>query len=81
MRVGKYDIRRGDPLNIVISEVVAKKATGEEYLSNSKYYSTWESALVRALELHIVSPDVKTILKEIKSAKEEIIKAVKSAKL
>ena len=81
MRVGKFDISRGDPLNIVISEVKVSEKTGEEYLSNAKYYSTWESALVRALELHIVSPDVKSILKEIREAKEAIIKEVVAHKL
>jgi len=77
MRVGKYEIYRGDERNVVISDVAKHQETGEPYLCNHKYYSTWETALVRVLDLSIHGADFKSTLKEIKDAKEEIIKELK----
>jgi hypothetical protein len=77
MRVKKYDIRRGDERNIVLSKVDIHKDTGEEVFSEHRYYGTWEAALLRAADLGITSDDSKRILKEISNTKEEIIKELR----
>ena len=77
MRVGKYEVYRWDERNVVIADVLKNKETGEEYLGNFKYYSTWATALARVLDLSIHGADFKSTLKEIKDAKEEIIKELK----
>ena len=77
MRVKKYDIRRGDERNIVLSKVGIHKDTGEEVFSDHRYYGTWEDALLRVADLGITSDDSKRILKEISSTKDEIIKELK----
>ena len=80
MRVGEYDISRGDQFNIVLSKVAKHKKTGEEYLSQARYFSTWDAALFRALDLGINSEDVKEVLKEIRQTKKEIINELKKLK-
>lgn len=80
MRVGKHNIERSDQYNVTITDITINQKTGEEYLSNARYHSTWEGALTRCIELNIVSTEVKDMLNEIRVAKEEIIKEIQKLK-
>lgn len=81
MRVGKYNIERADYYNIVLNDIVINKNTGAEYLGNSKYYSRWEDALMRVIDLHGESKDVKELLEELRGARKEIVQELKKLNL
>ena len=80
MRVGKHNIERSDQYNVTITDIAINQKTGEEYLANPRYHSTWEGALTRCIELSIVSTEVKDMLNEIRVAKEEIVKEIQKLK-
>ena len=80
MRFRNYDITRADQYNIVLSTVAINQKTGEEYLSQPKYFNSWEKAIERALELGLKSEDANQILADIKKAKKEIIEEILKVK-
>ena len=80
MRFRNYDITRADQYNIVLSTVATNQKTGEEYLSQPKYFNSWEKAIERALELGLKSEDANQILADIKKAKQEIIEEILKVK-
>lgn len=80
MRFRNYDITRADQYNIVLSTVAINQKTGEEYLSQPKYFNSWEKAIERALELGLKSEDANQILADIKKAKQEIIEEILKVK-
>lgn len=74
-----YSVSRVDKYNYVIQ----KTSTGKNrkiYKRVQGYYSTLESACLRALDLQINTQDLETIITSIQKAKEEIVEAIKNKK-
>ena len=83
MKVGKYEVDKLDQYNIVIFEPRVSKKTGEVYKGNALYFSTWEGAFNRMLDLKIEAQDkkdLKQVVTTIENAKKEIIEAIKLTK-
>jgi len=83
MKVGKYEVDKLDQYNIAIFEPKVSKKTGETYRGNALYFSTWESAFNRLLDLKIEAQDkkdLKQVITAIENSKQEIIKAIKLTK-
>lgn len=81
MRVNdKYIVERADVYNIAIKEgrISTKGATkGQKVYSTIGYYGTWEGAFNTLLEMSIDSNSVRAWQKELRQAKDDIIKAIK----